>query len=256
MLLRRLVDAFRKQDWFTVLIEFLIVVAGIFVGLQVNQWAGEKAERTAERAAIERLFHEAQNAREYLSARASGTKRINQVRRNAVAFIDSDAPLPENELPIKIGINTLAQYPPISVVSVAYEELKTSGQMQLIQSAEIRDVVADFHTGVDAANRLLDGFSDSGDSFFWPAYRRNVTWRYNAEATDTDILLSAYDWEAMRKDRDFITIAIGALRNHVVAEDMLNDLEESAKSMCEALAAALERTCEDDAEAPSPDGAQ
>ena len=34
MILRRLTDAFRKQDWFTVGIETLIVVLGVFHGLQ------------------------------------------------------------------------------------------------------------------------------------------------------------------------------------------------------------------------------
>ena len=38
MILRRLTNAFRKQDWFTVFIETLIVVLGVFIGLQVNNW--------------------------------------------------------------------------------------------------------------------------------------------------------------------------------------------------------------------------
>jgi hypothetical protein len=38
MILRRLSDAFRKQDWFTVAVEILIVVLGVFLGLQVNNW--------------------------------------------------------------------------------------------------------------------------------------------------------------------------------------------------------------------------
>lgn len=254
MILRRFVNAIRKQDWFTVLVEFLIVVAGILVGLQVNDWASERSDRAAERAAIERLYHEAQKAVETISAHSKRTARINQVRRNAIEFIDSDAPLPEDVLPIKIGVNTLDQFPPVSVVSVVYEELKTSGLMQLIQSAEIRDSVSEFHVSVSEANRLLDGFAAS-DHGFWPAYRRHVTWRYNPDATGTDILLSTYDWDAMRKDRDFITISIGELRNQVVSEALLSDLEKSARSMCAVLAKALERTCEIDGETPSAEGA-
>ena len=38
MILRRIADAFRKQDWATVTIEFFVVVVGIFVGLQVDNW--------------------------------------------------------------------------------------------------------------------------------------------------------------------------------------------------------------------------
>ena len=38
MTLRRLADAFRDQSWFTVALEIMIVVIGIFIGLQVDGW--------------------------------------------------------------------------------------------------------------------------------------------------------------------------------------------------------------------------
>lgn len=43
MILRRLSDALRKQDWATVVIETLIVVLGVFLGLQVNNWNEARA---------------------------------------------------------------------------------------------------------------------------------------------------------------------------------------------------------------------
>ncbi|WP_341197192.1 hypothetical protein [Hyphomonas chukchiensis] len=42
MILRRLTDAFRKQDWFTVLIETLIVVFGVFLGIQLGNWNDDR----------------------------------------------------------------------------------------------------------------------------------------------------------------------------------------------------------------------
>ena len=38
MILRRLAESIRKQEWFTVVLEVLIVVVGIFIGLQVDEW--------------------------------------------------------------------------------------------------------------------------------------------------------------------------------------------------------------------------
>lgn len=45
MLLRRLADAFRQQDWLTVLVEIMIVVMGVFLGLQVNNWNEWRQDR-------------------------------------------------------------------------------------------------------------------------------------------------------------------------------------------------------------------
>ena len=45
MILRRLTDALRKQDWFTVVIETLIVVLGVFLGIQLGNWNEARAEQ-------------------------------------------------------------------------------------------------------------------------------------------------------------------------------------------------------------------
>ena len=38
MILQKLVQDIRKQDWFQVTIEVLIVIVGIFLGLHVQSW--------------------------------------------------------------------------------------------------------------------------------------------------------------------------------------------------------------------------
>ena len=38
MILRRLAQSIRQQDWFAVVVETMIVVLGVFLGLQVNNW--------------------------------------------------------------------------------------------------------------------------------------------------------------------------------------------------------------------------
>ncbi len=43
MILQRLAASIRKQDWFTVLIETLIVVLGVFLGIQLGNWNAERA---------------------------------------------------------------------------------------------------------------------------------------------------------------------------------------------------------------------
>lgn len=55
MILRRLSTALRKQDWFTVLIETLIVMFGVFLGIQVANWNGERASHTEYVQALTRL---------------------------------------------------------------------------------------------------------------------------------------------------------------------------------------------------------
>ena len=235
MLLSRFVGALRKQDWLTVCLEILIVVVGIFLGLQANDWAAERQNRRVEQAALERLLLETQTAAVSLENELAFRSHMNGLRRNAIQFVDSTMPVPGNELPLKIGINTLAQFPLVTPVSVVYEELKSSGQFQLIRSHELRHQVALFHTDLAAYNQLLLSFRENDNGFF-TVYQRHVIWDYNPEATDSDILLSTYDWQSMRSDEHFILVSIGLLRNQLVAEEGLRALRDQAVSLCRTLA--------------------
>jgi len=242
MILKRLARAIREQDWFTVFTEFVIVVAGIFVGLQANEWAQEREDRRQERAALERLFSEAENSYRLVSDHARVAIRLNEVRRNSVGFVDSTAPVPEDDLPLRIGINTLAQFPAVVPVSVVYDELRSAGQMQLIRSTAIRDRIAEFHTDVIRFNRLQQDFAGNSDAF-WTVYKRHVTWDYNPESTTSDILLSTYNWESLRIDEEFVFAVIGLLRNQIVSQEGLVQLQDQARALCEALGEIVERSC-------------
>ena len=58
MILRRLASAFHKQDWFTVFLEIIIVVLGVFLGLQAQSWTSEQGRRQLELRYTERLHEE------------------------------------------------------------------------------------------------------------------------------------------------------------------------------------------------------
>ncbi len=56
MILRRMANGIRQQDWFTVVLEVLIVVVGIFIGLQVDDWNEARKEQALARDYLARLI--------------------------------------------------------------------------------------------------------------------------------------------------------------------------------------------------------
>ena len=79
MILQRLATAIRKQDWFTVIIETLIVVFGVFIGLQVNNWNEARKDRLEAETSRERLIadlHADLDASEFWRSRPH-CRRIN-----------------------------------------------------------------------------------------------------------------------------------------------------------------------------------
>ena len=58
MILRRIAENIRSQNWFAVSVEFVIVVVGVFMGLQVQDWNEARKERIDEHDLLSRLFEE------------------------------------------------------------------------------------------------------------------------------------------------------------------------------------------------------
>ena len=56
MIVNRIATAIREQDWSTITIELIVVVVGIFLGLQVNDWNEARKESVRERANLERIL--------------------------------------------------------------------------------------------------------------------------------------------------------------------------------------------------------
>ena len=86
MILQKLADGIRQQNWFTVFLEILIVVVGIFIGLQVDGWSELRQDRRDEQHYLNRLHDEILNA-EKLSARLLNRR----IKRQEVAADILDA---------------------------------------------------------------------------------------------------------------------------------------------------------------------
>ena len=65
MILRRLTENLRAQNWTAITIEFLIVVIGVFIGTQVANWNQERIARGETERMLEQLVPELQSQLEY-----------------------------------------------------------------------------------------------------------------------------------------------------------------------------------------------
>lgn len=55
MLLRRVMQHVKDQNWVAVGIDFVIVVVGLFIGIQVASWNNARRDREAEALYLDRL---------------------------------------------------------------------------------------------------------------------------------------------------------------------------------------------------------
>ncbi len=58
MILRRVIAHFRRQEWTAIALDFLIVVVGVFIGIQVANWNEARQMRVDQRTFLEQLHAE------------------------------------------------------------------------------------------------------------------------------------------------------------------------------------------------------
>ncbi len=137
MILRHLADAIRGQNWFTVLIELAVVVVGIFLGLQIDDWNERRKENSLERGYIERLEAEVDaNIAVYQTAiqRAEKTDRIY---RDYFDYLHGPAVASPGESELlavlcRVGIQARLRFD-----NTVYDELVSTGRLDIIGYVEL-----------------------------------------------------------------------------------------------------------------------
>ncbi|MBU2605300.1 MAG: hypothetical protein KKC43_05355 [Alphaproteobacteria bacterium] len=201
MILRRLTDAFRKQDWFTVAVETLIVVLGVFLGLQVQNWTSEHGRRQLEASYTVRLHEEVVSLQGLRDSLLSFRDTWAEGFRSAasVIFEEDDRDLTPQECEA-IVYSYIVTNPTDDLASLI--ELQGSGQLSLFRNKRVsealsnyllvRSRVRDAGEGVARSTTNLSGKYPSLVSIVSSSSGPGVASEY------------ACDLEAMRADQAFL----------------------------------------------------
>jgi len=145
MILRRVIEHVRTQNWFAVGLDFLIVVVGVFVGLQVSNWNAAHADQ-------ERAYGYLERIRDDLDADLDGY--MNRVRfwsevmaqgRLALDYAESDDAERQAEWTILLAYFQASQVGEHTVTDATFEELKSAGELRLIGDPALRDQLAYYY---------------------------------------------------------------------------------------------------------------
>jgi hypothetical protein len=139
MLFRR----FENQIWLAVLIEFLIVVMGVFVGLKIWNWNEELSARSDYVQALERLDAEIKINHDTVTKVDTEAAQSLQVVGDALDILLSCSDSESNRLLVNKGINELRNTNGIFLRRQALQELTTSPRLLAHQSAEERQRFTD-----------------------------------------------------------------------------------------------------------------
>jgi hypothetical protein len=138
MILRRLTKHVKDQNWFAVGLDFVIVVIGVFVGMQVSNW-NDAHQTQSERQLIEmRLLSDFVLMHEDVVRAAEGHEAVLESLHTLRRAIERGEALPEEDAAIKHALGRGFSYQSSIHRSGTFLELLSSGRMDLIADEALR----------------------------------------------------------------------------------------------------------------------
>ncbi|HPE48085.1 MAG TPA: DUF6090 family protein [Hyphomonas sp.] len=202
MILRRITDAFRRQDWFTVFIETLIVVLGVFLGLQVNNWNAAREIRAEQHQVDLRLRSDFQLLDEALTGALDYQEQIILALNTLRTAIDRGKALDSEDEAIKLAIVKGRSYPSFSRKSATYNELLSSGKLSLIRDDALRTALAIYSERIDnSLYNIEQTRAPINTDFLFTAQYAELTPIRKGETGIQSVL--SYDIPAMAQDDEF-----------------------------------------------------
>ena len=141
MIFRKIITSFQKQDWLTFLLETLIVVFGVFIALQANNWNTLRVERLDEHAALLRLNDDYTSMLAYCDEQIAYMQRVNPKVVEIVSYFGNDTDKASKETIVELLEDTF-HLPAPPDASDAHTELVTSGRMNLLSNPALRGALA------------------------------------------------------------------------------------------------------------------
>jgi len=140
MILGRLATGLKKRDWSTIVLEVLIVVVGIFIGLQVDDWNQARRDRSDIAVYMQRINQDLDRDARFFTFLA-GEARDKQQALQALKRIISTDGRPSEDPDAIFGMlaasSTMGwEFP--DVQTVTFFDLQSSGKLALINDAGLR----------------------------------------------------------------------------------------------------------------------
>jgi hypothetical protein len=138
MIMRRLAQSLRDQNWTAIAIEFVLLVLGVFLGLQVANWNEDRLDAKRGAELTERL-------KEDLDVEAWNYQNMigyhGQVRANALRAADALAGRTElSDEALLVAAYRATQYSDNTRARSTYDELTSTGDFGLIADPALRNL--------------------------------------------------------------------------------------------------------------------
>ncbi len=127
MILRRVISHVRNQEWTAIFLDFLIVVLGVFIGIQLGNWNAAQSEKDRERLLLGGLRSELNESVELLDILTDAYNQVSRSGARSVAFLDAGEGCGDSCWDVLVDFFHASQWQEPVFVRSAYDEMRRNG---------------------------------------------------------------------------------------------------------------------------------
>ncbi|PHS22520.1 MAG: hypothetical protein COA84_12625 [Robiginitomaculum sp.] len=204
MILRRVIKHFREQEWTAIFLDFIIVVVGVFVGLQVNNWSGQQAENRLEQQYLERLYVDMNGSLQDYGRNNGWDERTIASQAIVLKALRSGT-LDESEREaFALGLVFVGSLNPIRRRWGTVEELKSTGNIAILRDLEIRNMIAAIDADYERSSNIIAVAASQVTQIRTVLMQAFSPLEYGFQMNDP--IGVNYDFEALAADQRFINL--------------------------------------------------
>lgn len=154
MFINRLASALRRQDWPTVIIEFLLVVLGVLLALQLDNLNEERKDRAVFQHYLEQLQADLESDIQRAEWRIETTRDQDEAATYLLSVIEGTIGEDINHNKLVRAV-LAAGYASVDLVnSQTYDELVSTGNLRLFPDSELKRAVVTYYMGQEMGNQF------------------------------------------------------------------------------------------------------
>ena len=166
MILRRVTAHVKSQNWFAVTLDLLIVIVGVFIGIQVANWNEARQDRNEERRYYLQLLEDLRSDLDAFADAQKRARRHDDAAEWVLAKLDGKPPpgISPGRLAQAIHYAGFIYIP--RAARGTYDELISTGNLGLLRDPQIKSRIAAYY-GVFDDNRQWDTLLRGQQNDYW-----------------------------------------------------------------------------------------
>jgi hypothetical protein len=149
MIIRRIADALRQQDWRSIVVETLIVLFGVFLGLQADNWNTTRMDHERARSYLERIRDDLEADRATYEDRIRFWATVADYGKIGLAYAENGNAGDRSPWDLLLAYFHASQVAELLTVHTTYDELKSAGELGLIYDLVFRSKLAYYYTNAN-----------------------------------------------------------------------------------------------------------